>query len=158
VAKIGDTESSIFTCHGQLLAKTGVSEYSRSGWDREDASGELRSFADRDAHADQFQRSEFCRAPLLMIRPSASSSKTIDPVSQKSPAHKKFAAGPVVSKAVVDHQRLDSVTDLESELTFCLPFKKGLPKDNGTCCVGIFADRTVKKSHCPNLDRTFAVK
>jgi hypothetical protein len=40
--------------------------------------------------------------------------------------------------AVVDDQRLGCIADLESELTVCLPFKKGLPKDNGTCLRGYF--------------------
>jgi hypothetical protein len=40
--------------------------------------------ADRDGHADQFQRSDFCEALLATIRPSVYSSKRIDIVIQKS--------------------------------------------------------------------------
>jgi hypothetical protein len=38
VAKIADTQTSAFTCHGQSLAKTVVREYSKLGWDTENAS------------------------------------------------------------------------------------------------------------------------
>jgi hypothetical protein len=38
VMKTTDTQSSVFTYYGQCLVKTAVPEYSRSKWDRDNAS------------------------------------------------------------------------------------------------------------------------